>query len=195
MPRIESRRFPRFSKNGRFGNPGILHGDRDLRPPFSDPRIPSVRGHPEDLAGWYRQMELLSPSKKPAGILVHQSPLQPRLYLISPCPVIVGVIILKNAEPDRSEDKIPDGNGRGHKQQRYSNQKLEGMGDGIWACTGRGNLVTPLPGIQRTPGNSPSHFLYISGKISKKNWPGRFFPGNPARELIPKISTRKSKPE
>ena len=67
--------------------------------------------YPEDQAGGYHRMERLSRSKKPRGILVHPGPLQPRLYLISPAPVIAGVIIRKNVEPGRNEEKISDGNG------------------------------------------------------------------------------------
>jgi hypothetical protein len=44
-------------------------------------------------------MERLSLSKTPAGILVHQSPLRAWLYLFSPEPWILEVIIRKNAEP------------------------------------------------------------------------------------------------
>jgi len=47
----------------------------------------------EDQARRYRQMERISLSKTPAGILVHQSPLRARLYLFSPEPWILEVII------------------------------------------------------------------------------------------------------
>jgi hypothetical protein len=110
MPRIESGRITGFSENGPFGKPGILRGDRGLIPLFSDPRIPAAGEYPKDQTGGYHQMELLSLSKNPVKILVHQRLLRTRLYLISPAPKNSGVIIRKNAEPGRNYWTIPDGN-------------------------------------------------------------------------------------
>ena len=49
--------------------------------------------------------------KPPVGILVYWNLLRALLYLISPAPRTLEVIILKNAEPGRNYSTIPDGDG------------------------------------------------------------------------------------
>jgi len=50
--------------------------------------------------------------KKPlVGILVYRNLLRALLYLISPAPGTLEVIILKNAEPGRNYSMMPDGDG------------------------------------------------------------------------------------
>ena len=86
--------------------------------------------------------------KTPAGILVHRSLLWARLYLFSPRPRILEVIIRKNAEPGRNNWTITDGNGWGRIQQYYEDRKREG----IWFRTRRvpaGGYVCILPGNVR----------------------------------------------
>jgi hypothetical protein len=55
--------------------------------------------------------EVIAVLKIPVGILVHRCPLGARLYLFSPDPRILEVIIRKNAETGRKNLKVSGGNG------------------------------------------------------------------------------------
>jgi len=55
--------------------------------------------------------EVIALQKPPVGILGQRSPLRARLYLFSIKPLILEVIIQKNAEPGWNNSAVSGGNG------------------------------------------------------------------------------------
>jgi len=85
------------------------------------------KDHPGTLQNFSSEKVIIPVQKTPVGILVHQSPLWARFYLVSLNPRILEVIIRKNAEPGRNNRAISGGNGGGHILQRYRGLTREEM--------------------------------------------------------------------